>query len=149
MDFIKVRDHILQAIKRFSYDPEVFEEYFTLIREYVKEDFETGHRWNHELQDMVKPLLRECAMREMFVEAQRFDDLLYQVLLLGSRDFFDDYMQAVEYGKPVDKQFYRPRRHYLKRYVDAYQEIIDGNWTFCRFLCQNGAGKVKWVSTLR
>ena len=136
-----MRKQILAGVQRYKLDPEGYEELFTLCREYVKVDFDEGHRWNHELQDMVKPLLRECAVRQMFEEAQRFDDLLYQVLLLGAREYFDDYMQCVEYGKPVDKQFYRPRRHYLKRYVDAYQEIIDGKLDFLSISMPKRCGK--------
>ena len=141
MDFEGIRRHILQAIQRFPLDPGGYEELYTVNREYVKIAFEKGHAWNHELQGMIKPLLRECAMRQMFTEAQRFDDLLYQVLLLGSRDFFDDYMQAVEYGKPLDKQFYRPRRHYLKRYVDAYQNILNGKLDFLSISMPKRCGK--------
>lgn len=141
MDFIRMREQILKGIQRFKMDPEVYEELYTVCKEYIKVDSDIGYRWLHEMQGMIKPLLRECAMREMFQEAQRFDDLLYQVLKLGARDYFDDYMQAVEYGKPVDKQFYRPRRHYLKRYVDAYQDIIDGKLDFLSISMPKRCGK--------
>ncbi len=142
MDFKRVREQIKKGIEVYKLDPVAYEELHLVCREYAKVDKDEAHEWNHELQGMIKPLLRECAMKQMFDEAQRFDDLLYQVLLFGARDYFDDYMQAVEYGKPVDKQFYRPRRHYLKRYVDAYQEIIDGKLDFLSISMPKRCGKI-------
>ena len=61
-----------------------------------------------------------------FKVADRLNDLLFRSLIFGAKYFFEDYLLAVEFGRPLDKAFYKPRQHYLKRYVDAYQEILDG-----------------------
>lgn len=80
-------------------------------------------------------------MAEDFRQAERFDGLLFRSLLFGAPHFFDDYLQAVEYGRPRDKKFYQPRRHYLKRYVDAYQDVLDGKLDFLSISMPKRAGK--------
>ncbi|MBQ2346994.1 MAG: phage terminase large subunit, partial [Clostridia bacterium] len=71
----------------------------------------------------------------------RFDDLHYRSLIFGAPHFFDDFLQAVEYGKPLNKKFYQPRRHYLLRYVQAYQEILDGKLDFLSISMPKRGGK--------
>ncbi len=82
-----------------------------------------------------------AVQQSKFDIAERFNDFLFRSLLFGAPHFFDDYLQAVEWGKPLDKKFYQPRRHYLKRYVDAYQEILDGKLDFLSISMPKRAGK--------
>lgn len=114
---------------------------FAVCREYEKIDFQTAHAWNHELRNRISWGLRMTVCSQKFDEAREFDDLMFRSLLFGAQHFFDDYLQAVEYGKPLDKKFYQPRRHYLRRYVDAYQEILDGKLDFLSISMPKRAGK--------
>lgn len=114
---------------------------FAVCREYEKIDFQTAHAWNHELRNHISWGLRMTVSCQKFDEAREFDDLMFRSLLFGAQHFFDDYLQAVEYGKPLDKKFYQPRRHYLRRYVDAYQEILDGKLDFLSISMPKRAGK--------
>lgn len=83
-----------------------------------------------------------------FRNAELFNDLLFKSLVFRASHFFDDYLQAVEFGKPLDKKFYQPRRHYLKRYVEAYQEIIDKKLDFLSISMPKRCGKAVTLDTL-
>ena len=141
MDYLKLKNTIDRTIDRRPEDSEPYSDMFDLCREYEKESFITAHQWNHELRVRVSAALRRAAERQKFKTAQRFDDLLFRSLIFGAPHFFDDYLQAVEYGKPLDKKFYQPRRHYLRRYVEAYQEILDGKLDFLSISMPKRAGK--------
>ena len=120
---------------------EPYNDFFDLCREYEKIDFEVAHEWNHSMRVYIGWALRSAVERADFTAAERFDNLLFRSLLFGAPHFFDDYLQAVEYGKPLDKKFYQSRRQYLKRYVDAYQEILDGKLDFLSISMPKRAGK--------
>lgn len=141
MDYLKLKQSIDQAIERKPTDFEPYNDMFGLCREYEKENFDIAHAWNHELRVKVSSALRMVVAQHDFKTAQRFDDLLFRSLIFGAPHFFDDYLQAVEYGKPLDKKFYQPRRHYLKRYVNAYQEILNGKLDFLSISMPKRAGK--------
>lgn len=141
MNYLKLKQKIYEAIERNPLDRSAYEEMFAVCREYEKIDFQTAHAWNHELRNHISWGLRMTVSCQKFDEAREFDDLMFRSLLFGAPHFFDDYLQAVEYGKPLDKKFYQPRRHYLRRYVDAYQEILDGKLDFLSISMPKRAGK--------
>lgn len=141
MNYLKLKQKIYEAIERNPLDRSAYEEMFAVCREYEKIDFQTAHAWNHELRNRISWGLRMTVCSQKFDEAREFDDLMFRSLLFGAHHFFDDYLQAVEYGKPLDKKFYQPRRHYLRRYVDAYQEILDGKLDFLSISMPKRAGK--------
>ena len=141
MNYLKLKQKIYEAIERNPLDRSAYEEMFAVCREYEKIDFQTAHAWNHELRNRISWGLRMTVCSQKFDEAREFDDLMFRSLLFGAQHFFDDYLQAVEYGKPLDKKFYQPRRHYLRRYVDAYQEILDGKLDFLSISMPKRAGK--------
>ena len=141
MNYLKLKQKIYEAIERNPLDRSAYEEMFAVCREYEKIDFQIAHAWNHELRNRISWGLRMTVCSQKFDEAREFDDLMFRSLLFGAQHFFDDYLQAVEYGKPLDKKFYQPRRHYLRRYVDAYQEILDGKLDFLSISMPKRAGK--------
>lgn len=141
MNYLKLKESIEKAIHARPLEIEPNNDLFDLCREYEKIDFAVAHEWNHNLRTQVAFALRSAVGQSKFEVAERFNDLLFRSLLLGAPHFFDDYLQAVEWGKPLDKKFYQPRRHYLKRYVDAYQEILDGELDFLSISMPKRAGK--------
>lgn len=141
MDYKKIKAVIESAITKTPGDLAGYEDLFSLCREYQAEDFAAAHEWNHDLRGMVGRALLSLAEAGDFNMAEQFNGLLFRSLLFGAPHFFDDYLQAVEFGKPDDKKFYQPRRHYLKRYVNAYQEILDGKLDFLSISMPKRAGK--------
>lgn len=141
MNYLKLKDRIEKAIHARPLEIEAYNDLFDLCREYEKIDFTIAHEWNHVLRTQAAFALRMAVQQSKFDIAERFNDFLFRSLLFGAPHFFDDYLQAVEWGKPLDKKFYQPRRHYLKRYVDAYQEILDGKLDFLSISMPKRAGK--------
>lgn len=134
---------IRRALEKNPDDIVIYDDYLSLCRDAVDEGlFTEAHDWNHGLLrwNIIRGLRRSAEAGD-YEKAEKFDQLLFKSLLFGARDFFDDYLQAVEYGKPYDKKFYAPRRRYLKRYVDAYQEVLEGKLDFLSISMPKRAGK--------
>lgn len=141
MNYIALKGRIEQAIQSRPLGIEAYNDLFDLCREYEKVDFTVAHEWNRAMRTQVGYGLRLAVEKPDFTLAERFNDLLFRSLLFDAPHFFDEYLQAVEFGKPLDKKFYQPRRHYLKRYVDAYQEILEGKLDFLSISMPKRAGK--------
>lgn len=141
MNYSVLKGRIEQVIQSRPLDIEAYNDLFALCREYEKIDFTVAHEWNRSMRTQVGYGLRLAVDKPDFTLAERFNDLLFRSLLFDAPHFFDEYLQAVEFGKPLDKKFYQPRRHYLKRYVDAYQEILDGKLDFLSISMPKRAGK--------
>ena len=141
MDHLKLKSNIDRAIAKNPCDRVPYEDMFDLCRDYEKEDFDMAHEWNHQLRSNVGIAIRSAVEQGNMKDVEQFNHLLFRSLLLGAPYFFDDYLQAVEFGKPFDKKFYMPRRHYLKRYVEGYQEILDGKLDFLSISMPKRCGK--------
>lgn len=141
MNYNKLKTSINRAITAHPRDFEPYNDLFALCREYEGQNFGKAHDWNHALRMKVTAALQTAARTGDFKAAEKFNDLLFRSLLFGAPHFFDDYLQAVEWGKPLDKKFYQPRRHYLKRYVDAYQEVLEGKLDFLSISMPKRGGK--------
>ena len=144
MDYRQLELRIRTVLAKYRDDPSVYEDYLAMCREVAEEPEmkKQAHAWNHGVlrYETINALKRAVADRR-FDDAGFFDNMLYRSLLFGARDYFDDYLQAVEYGKPYDKKFYAPRRHYLMRYVKAYQRILDGELDFLSISMPKRCGK--------
>ena len=132
MNYLKLKENIEKAIHAHPMEVEPYNDFFDLCREYEKIDFAVAHEWNHSMRVYIGWALRSAVERADFTTAERFDNLLFRSLLFGAPHFFDDYLQAVEYGKPLDKKFYQPRgmwTHTRKSWME--------NWTSSPFPCRN------------
>lgn len=141
MNFKQIAKNIKASMDKKPNEFEAYNDYFDLCREWAKEDFKAGQAANRAFRGAVSEAIRRCAYAEDFTKAEMFNDLLFRSLLFGAPHYFDDYLQAVEFGKPLAKQFYKPRMHYLRRYVEAYQAILDGECDFLSISMPKRAGK--------
>lgn len=142
MNFKQIAKKIKASMENKPNEFEAYNDYFDLCREWAKEDFKAGQEANRAFRGAVSEAIRRCAYAENFTKAEMFNDLLFRSLLFGAPHYFDDYLQAVEFGKPLAKQFYKPRMHYLRRYVQAYQAILDGECDFLSISMPKRAGKL-------
>ena len=141
MDYQKISENIKKAISDRPLDVVAYEDYFSLIRDYVDTDFKDAHAMNHWLRSAYDRGLLLAVEERDWKAAEIFDNGKFRSLVLSAPHFFEDYLMAIEYGKPLGKQFYRPRMHYLKRYVDGYQMILDGELDFLSISMPKRAGK--------
>lgn len=137
----KLHDRIKADILKHPDSLSAYEDFFSLVREVEGEDFAKAHEWVKWLNRQAYKGLNAAARGMRLSDAEAFDRLVYRTLVFDAPYEFDAYLQAVEYDRPVDKQFYRPRRHYLKRYVDGYQKILDGELDFLSISMPKRCGK--------
>lgn len=141
MDHLKIFAKIKKAIEDKPLDVIPYMDAFSLIRDYGKENFRESHDMNHWLRDRYDLGLNIAVANSDWKAAERFDGGKYRSLLYSAPHYFEDYLMAIEYGKPLSKQFYKPRMHYLKRYVNAYQMILDGELDFLSMSIIKRGGK--------
>ena len=137
----KLHDRITADILKHPDSLSAYEDFFSLVREVEGEDFAKAHEWVKWLNRQAYKGLNAAARGMRLSDAEAFDRLVYRTLVFDAPYEFDAYLQAVEYDRPLDKQFYRPRRHYLKRYVDGYQKILDGDLDFLSISMPKRCGK--------
>ena len=73
------------------------------------------------------------------VESEDDMSLLKRSWTLPARDYFEDYLIAMEWDR--EKKFYLPRRKGLKRVVDALQRLEDDEKDLLCVSCPPGVGK--------
>lgn len=141
MDYSKMKSSIDRAILKGPLDVAAYDDKFALCRDYEGTEFRLAHEWNQALQEEIRAGLKLAVDTRDFKTAEEFDNLLFRSLLFCAPHYFDAYLQAVEYGKPLDKKFYLPRRHYLRRYVEGYQEVLEGKLDFLSISMPKRCGK--------
>lgn len=141
MDYSKMKSSIDRAILKSPLDVAAYDDKFALCRGYEGTEFRLAHEWNQALQEEIRAGLKLAVDTRDFKTAEEFDNLLFRSLLFCAPHYFDAYLQAVEYGKPLDKKFYLPRRHYLRRYVEGYQEVLEGKLDFLSISMPKRCGK--------
>lgn len=141
MDYSKMKSSIDRAILKSPLDVAAYDDKFALCRDYEGTEFRLAHKWNQALQEEIRAGLKLAVDTRDFKTAEEFDNLLFRSLLFCAPHYFDAYLQAVEYGKPLDKKFYLPRRHYLRRYVEGYQEVLEGKLDFLSISMPKRCGK--------
>lgn len=141
MDYEIVRKGIEKAILKNPADVSAYEDMFSLFKDYDGVNHSKAHERNRDFQTAIRNGLNKTLGEGDFDVADKFSNLLFRSLVFDAPLYFDAYLQAVEYGKPLDKKFYLPRRHYLKRYVDAYQKILDGELDFLSISMPKRSGK--------
>lgn len=141
MDYSKMKSSIDRAILKSPLDVAAYDDKFALCRDYEGAEFRLAHEWNQALQEEIRAGLKLAVDTRDFKTAEEFDNLLFRSLLFCAPHYFDAYLQAVEYGKLLDKKFYLPRRHYLRRYVEGYQEVLDGKLDFLSISMPKRCGK--------
>lgn len=69
--------------------------------------------------------------------------LVKQSYILAARDYFEDYLIAVEFDIPYKNKFYLPRRCYLRKHgiIQAYQSVLDGELDYLTISLPKRAGK--------
>jgi predicted phage terminase large subunit-like protein len=97
-----------------------------------KDNFDLAHQKSRTLRKMSGIYAKEQGSTRMM-------ELNRRSLLFDAPYSFDCYLRYVELDRKP--RFYAPRRHYLKRYVDAYQDMLDGKLDFLSISMPKRAGK--------
>lgn len=114
-------------------DKTAFDDMIAFLRSIEKEDSKLAHN--------ESKLLRNRAIDLMKEDSEFYYSVYRRTLLFDSRVDFDSFLLYVEIDRKRDKQFYSPRRHYLKPMVEGYQEIADGKLQLLTISMPKRAGK--------
>lgn len=101
-------------------------------------DFWYAHEINHESAVMAAEQLRYA--KDMTAR-KRWYEIYRKLLKYDAEWFFDSYLIYMELDREPGKRFYQPRRHYLRPYVAAYQEILENKLDFLSCSMPKRAGK--------
>lgn len=113
---------------------------FEMIRVIEQEDFELAHKFNARLKEIVHAeLLKNGGINHY--------DLYWKCQLFDAPFDFDSYMLYIEKNRRPEKRFYQPRRKYLKRYVQAYQDLADGKLKLLTVSMPKRTGKALTLDT--
>lgn len=137
MDYEKLSTSILGAIENRPGDIGAYEDLFSLCQAWAETEFTAAHRANKQLKDMCDRMMDKVPMSQV----EGFYSLWRRGLLFEAPYDFDSYLTYIELDRKLEKRFYQPRKHYLKRYVDAYQKILDGGLDFLSISMPKRAGK--------
>lgn len=74
----------------------------------------------------LKKLLGECIKNETNKHKDELYAKIFDVLVLESPYSFDSYFQALEFNRPIEEQFYLPRRNTLIKHgvIQALEDLI-------------------------
>lgn len=137
MDYGKLSTSILAAIENRPGDIGAYEDLFSLCQAWAETDFAAAHRANKHLKYLCAEIMGKAPTSQV----EGFYSLWRRGLLFEAPYDFDSYLTYIELDRKLEKRFYQPRKHYLKRYVDAYQKILDGELDFLSISMPKRAGK--------
>lgn len=84
---------------------------------YEPDNFELAHRLNREVRAESSRLLRSG------IDAENMQALYYRTHLFDAPHFFDSFCIYIEKDRPIEKQFYLPRRKQLLPCVKSLQDL--------------------------
>ena len=130
---MKISEKIKKAILDHPYDIVPYRDLVSYIVSSESEERENV-KW---LLDETAKMMRLAPINqvELFYTEWR------RGLLIASRFDFDSFLQYVELDRDRDKKFYLPRRRYLKRIVDHYQMVADGELDLLTISMPKRSGK--------
>ena len=97
--------------------------------------FGLSHTLNREVRAAANQLLKEG------VDAENMQSLYYRTHLFDAPYYFDSFCIYIERDRPINKQFYLPRRKQLKVLVDAIQDFEEGKLNLLGISMPPGVGK--------
>lgn len=146
MDYRKTYEGIKAYQKNSPQSVSVYEDGLTLLRRWYESTKEVHP--SMEIADfrvICARGMKVFASAHDYNSAEKLRDIIYQLYKLEARDSFDAFCLALEYDRPVEQQFYYPRRNILRPYVDDLQKLADGEIEELFMSCPPRVGKTTLV----
>ena len=102
---------------------------------YDTENFRLSHDFAKQIRAVANRMVSDG------VEVERMLDLYYRTHLFDAPHFFDSFCIYIEKNRPVEKQFYLPRRKQLLPCAQALQELEEGQLELLGISEPPGVGK--------
>lgn len=138
----KIREKIKKNIENYTVYEDMHD-YLENLCEFGSDrdehpDFWYAHRINHEIAVLANEQLQNA---DNPIARKRFYEIFRKLMKYDAEWFFDSYLIYMELDREPGKRFYQPRRHYLRPYVEAYQEILENKLDFLSCSMPKRAGK--------
>ena len=102
---------------------------------YDEANFALAHDFSKQIRQAANAMVRAG------VDADNMLDLYYKTHLFDAPHFFDSFFIYMEKDRPIESQFYLPRRKQLLPLVKAIQGLEDGTYDIAGFILPPGIGK--------
>ncbi len=131
---------ISSAMGKERFNASIKEDLLNIAREMLRNDEKSAVEY-------LKLLSSDCEknipgmVRADLEQAQKSMAVHRSALIAAGAYDFESYLMAVEFDREPQKKFYIPRRGYLRRYVQAYQSLLDGEIDFLSVSMPKRSGK--------
>lgn len=113
---------------------------FTYLRNWVEQS-EEPIGYLEDFRRRCNAQMKVFADAKMYEQAEKLRYLIYEAYKLEAPYHFDAFMLALEYDRPVEEQFYLPRRKQLYAFVKKLQALADGELDELFLSCPPRIGK--------
>lgn len=149
MDYVHIVNSIKEHIELHPFDHMAYDDLLGTLRDWngavpdSEKTYKHGersderhevNRWLQERIQMTMPLAPSSDMPKLYETYKH--SLCWEATVC-----FDSYLRYIEIESPPEKQFYKPRRHYLRSIVSGYQDILDGKLDLLTVSLPKRAGK--------
>lgn len=145
MEYRKTWEGIKAYQKNSPQEVNVYEDGLTLLRRWYEEKEVKPNRAIAEMRRMCYAGIKGFANARDYNNAEKLRSIIYELYKLEAKDSFDSFCLALEYDRPIEEQFYYPRREILKPYVDDLQKLADGEIEELFLSCPPRVGKTTLV----
>ena len=108
-------DNCIKALQAQNYEAGL-----GYIRHIYEENHDEGRLMAKKFRTSMKKVLARGGE-----QAKKAYDMIYRSYVMSARDNFDDFMTAVEFFRPAERQFWTPRRKWLLSIASAMQDLED------------------------
>lgn len=122
-------------------DKGAYEDALALYREWIENDIEEGYKYGEEIKKRTINGMQRYAELKEWDGAERLRRIVYELYKTEAPYKFDSYCLALEYDRPIEEQFYYPRREVLKKFVQELQRLTDGELEELFLSCPPRIGK--------
>ena len=149
MDHIKLVEGVKLHIESHPFDVVAYDDMLGVLRDWndcisdSEKAYKHGSRADerHELNRWLQGRIQRAMPLASSKDAPRLYESYKHSLCWEATVCFDSYLRYIEIESPPEKQFYRPRRRYLRQIVGGYQDVLDGQLDLLTVSLPKRAGK--------
>ena len=149
MDYLKIVKGIESHITDHPLDVVAYDDLLGTLRDWTEnipdsekpykhgERADERHTYNRWLQRRIQRVMPLASSKD----APKLYESFKHSLCWEATVCFDSYLRYIEIESPPEKQFYKPRRRYLRHIVEGYQDALDGKLDLLTVSLPKRAGK--------
>ena len=127
MDAYALMQNIKDALRREAGNYQPYEDWQLCLKELDRQGYQREEllKENALLQQSLTETITKALRLRNYEFAGKLDKLLFQAYLFSARDYFNDFLIALEWYREPSQRFYTPRQTIIRPFVDALQALAD------------------------